>query len=54
MTLTDKEQIVLKKTRLRNLKRKYSKLQNHADLGEEAIELKSDIDALERELNQLQ
>ena len=51
MTLSPKEQRVLKQTKLRNLKRKYAKISQHADLGEEAIELKADIDALERELS---
>ena len=37
-------------TKLRNLKRKYSKLIQNADLAEEAIELKADIDQIEREL----
>ena len=40
-------------TRLRNLKRKYSKISAHPDLVEEAIELKADIDNIERELYQL-
>lgn len=39
------------KVRLRNLKRKYARVKEHADLVEEAIELKADIDSLERELN---
>lgn len=51
MTLPDKEQIFLKKTKLRNLKRKYAKIIQHADLNEEAIELKAEIDGVERELN---
>ena len=50
MVLTDKERKAMLKARLRNLKRKYSKIIQHADLGEEAIDLKADIDALEREL----
>ena len=37
-------------TRLRNLKRKYAKIAAHADLGEQAIELKAEIDGIEREL----
>jgi hypothetical protein len=44
------EQKVYMETRLRNLKRKYSKLIQNADLAEEAIELKADIDQIEREL----
>ena len=42
---------VMKQTRLRNLKRRYAKMIRHSDLLEECIELKCDIDALERELN---
>ena len=49
--LSDKERTALKKTRLRNLKRKYDKMIQHADLVEECIDLKADIDSLERELN---
>lgn len=37
-------------TRLRNLKRHYAKIIQHSDLTEQAIELKADIDAVEREL----
>ena len=48
------EKRVYLETRLRNLKRKYAKIVQHADLGEEAIELKADIDSIERELNNLQ
>ena len=51
MTLPDNERKAMLQARLRNLKRKYAKVCQHADLGEEAIELKSDIDALERELS---
>ena len=42
---------VMKQTRLRNLKRRYAKMRQHADLIQEGIELKADLDALERELN---
>ena len=38
------------KVKLRNLKRKYAKIIAHSDLGEEAIELKAEIDSIEREL----
>ena len=41
---------VHKETRLRNLKRKYAKLVQHPDLIMETIELKADIDQLEKEL----
>ena len=37
--------------RLRNLKRRYARVKEHADLGEEAIELKAEIDNIERKLN---
>ena len=50
MSLSQKERKTLLKTRLKNLKRKYAKITQHADLGEEAIELKADIDSLEREI----
>ena len=50
MTLSKREQRTLKKTRLRNLKRKYAKMVQHPDLIEECIELKADIDSLQREL----
>lgn len=54
MTLTEKEQRVLKKTKLKNLKRKYAKMQDNPNLVEECIELKAEIDGLKRELNHLQ
>lgn len=41
---------VFKQTRLRNLKRRYTKLKQHSEFAEECIEIKADIDALEREL----
>ena len=47
------EKRVYLETRLRNLKRQYSKVLSHADLAEEAIELKADIDSIERELYSL-
>ena len=49
--MNDKERKVYLETRLRNLKRKYAKIIQHADLGEEAIELKAEIDSIERTLN---
>ena len=45
---------VMKETRLRNLKRKYAKLMQHAELKEEAIEVKAEMDGLERDLQYLQ
>ena len=50
MVLSDKEKKVLMQTRLRNLKRRYAKMIQHADLLEECIELKAEIDGIEREL----
>ena len=50
MALTEREQLTLKKTRLRNMKRKYSKMIRDPSLVEECIELKADMDALEREI----
>ena len=50
MVLSDKEKRVLNKTHLRNLKRRYSKLIQHPEFAEECIELKADIDALEKQL----
>ena len=43
------EERVMKQTRLRNLKRKYAKLVQHPDLIMETIELKADIDQLEKQ-----
>ena len=48
--MSDKERKAYLKARLRNLNRKYAKMIQHADLIEECIELKADIDAVEREL----
>lgn len=49
--MNENEKRTYKQTKLRNLKRKYAKIKQHADLVEEAIELKADIDTLEKELN---
>ena len=38
------------KVKLRNLKRKYARIKEVPSLTETAIELKSEIDAIEREL----
>ena len=48
--MDDKELRVYLETKLRNLKRSYAKLVNHADMVEECIELKAEIDGIEREL----
>ena len=45
------EDKVYLETRLRNLKRKYAKIIQHDDLIEECIEIKADIDDIERKLN---
>ena len=42
---------VFLQTKLRNLKRKYAKLIAHSDLVEEALEIKHEIDSIEKELN---
>ena len=47
---TNQKKVYLQ-TRLRNLKRKYAKIVQHSHLKEEAIELKAEIDGIERELN---
>lgn len=36
--------------RLKKLKRRYAKVSQHADLIEEAIDLKCEIDSIERQL----
>ena len=51
MGLSDKERKVLNETKLRNLKRKYAKMIQHADLVSECAELKAEINHLEKELN---
>ena len=48
-----KEKRTYLETRLRNLKRQYAKVIQHSDLTETAIELKADIDSIERELYNL-
>ena len=52
--LTDKEYRVYLETRLRNLKRRYSKLLQHADLVDEALDTKKQIQATEEELTSMQ
>lgn len=41
------------KVKLRNLKREYARVKKREDLSENAIELKAEIDSIERELNSL-
>lgn len=52
--MNDREQKTFLTTKLRNLKRKYAKLIQHADLTEEAIDCKAEIDGIERELKLIQ
>ena len=52
--MNDRERKAFLKSKLRNLKRKYAKIIQHADFAEEAIELKAEIDGIERDLNNLQ
>ena len=49
--MEDNQKRVFLNIRLRNLKRKYSKIKEHAEFNEELIELKAEIDGIERELN---
>lgn len=48
--MNDNERKVFLETRLRNMKRQFSKMSQHPDLMEECIDLKCEIDSLEREL----
>lgn len=48
--MNDKERKLLLETRLRNIKRKYAKIIQHAELNEEAIELKAEMDQIEKEI----
>lgn len=48
--MNKKETKTFKKIKLRNLERKYAKMIQHADLMEECIDLKAEIDGLKREL----
>ena len=51
MTLKVDERKAYLQVRLRNLKRRYARVKEHADQVEDAIELKCEIDSIERELN---
>jgi len=46
-----KEAKVFRETKLRNLKRRYSKMIQHPEFSKECIKLKSEIDSLESILN---
>ena len=52
--LTDKEYRVYLETRLRNLQRRYIRLIQYADLVDEALETKKQIQATEEELTHMQ
>lgn len=47
MVLTEKEMKCLNETRLRNLKRRYSKIKEHAELTDAALKLKKEIESIE-------
>lgn len=49
-----KERKVLLEVKLRNLKRKYSKLVQHSSLVQEALEIKKEIDEIESQITELQ
>ena len=51
ISMNAKERRVYLKAKLNNLKRKYAKLIQHSDLLSEALEIKHEIDAIEKELN---
>ena len=53
MGLSDKEKRTLKKTRLRNLRRKFEKIKQDPNQREEAIDLKAEMDGLKRELDSM-
>lgn len=48
--MNDQELRVYNETKLRNLQRKYSKLVQHPDTIEEAIECKAEIDTIKKYL----
>ena len=48
--MEDKEKKVYLTAKLRNLKRKYAKMIRHSDLVEECIELKAEIDSIDKEI----
>jgi len=49
--MNDRERKVYLEAKLRNLKRKFSKLIQHSDLLQETLEIKKEIDKIENELN---
>ena len=51
--MNKRERKVFLETKLRNMKRQFSKMSQHSDLIEECIDLKAEIDSLERELKSI-
>lgn len=49
-----KERKVLLEVKLRNLKRKYSRIIQHSSLVQEALEIKKEIDEIESQITELQ
>ena len=49
--MEDKERKVFLEAKLRNIKRKFAKLTEHADLTDEALKLKREIDSIENEIS---
>ena len=52
--MNERERKTLLEVKLRNLKRKYSKLVQHSSLVQEALEIKREIDEIETEITELQ
>ena len=50
IVMDEKQQRVFNETRLRNLKRTYAKLTQHADLTDSALALQKEIQILENQL----
>jgi len=51
--MEDKERKVYLEAKLRNLKRKFTRLVQHSDLVEECMEIKKEINSIEYELSNL-
>ena len=52
--MSDKEYKVFLETKLRNLKRKYAKLLQHAELTDDALEIGREIKEIETQILNLQ
>lgn len=48
--MTPTEERVFNETRLRNLRRSYSKLIMHGDLADEALQIKKEIETIKNQL----